>query len=72
MTEDQAQLLGEIKAKTELTLGAVQTIQADVGHIKTRLTTLEVRAGTLGGVAGAVLGLGVSLLGEKLKQTLGT
>jgi hypothetical protein len=71
LTDDQLVMLGEIKATVNLNLQETQALRSDVGGIKTRLTTLETRAGTYGGLAGAVLGLGVSLLAEKLKRTIG-
>lgn len=74
-TDEHALLLGEIKAKTELTYNAVQEIQKDVGDMKTRMTKLETHAGTYGGIAGAVFGavfgMGVSLVVAKLERTLG-
>jgi hypothetical protein len=70
--EDQHMLLlGEIKAKVDMNLDETKGLREDVGAIKTRLTTLETRAGTVGGMAGAVISIGVALFSEKLKRTIG-
>ena len=70
-SDDAQRLLGEIKAKSDLTYDEVAEMRKDVGKLGERLTKLETRAGTIGGIAGAVLGVGMSLLTDKLKIIVG-
>lgn len=70
-TDDIAMLLGEIKAKTEMIHSNQNRLEGKIDTFGCRLSSLEIKASTYGGLAGAVLGVGVSLLAEKLRLMTG-
>ena len=67
---EHSYLLGEIKAKTDIILDSINRTEGKLDTFEGRLKTLEVRSGLIGGISGAVLAVGISLLSEKLKLML--
>ncbi len=71
MTDDHALLLGEIKGKLDLMLGKQDKLESKVNSVDTRLQKVETRSAAIGGGAGALVSVGVAILIEKGKRTIG-
>lgn len=71
MSDEHAMLLGEIKGKLDLVIAGQADTKEQLDNIDGRLRQVEQKAATHGALAGGVVAIGVSLLAEKLKRTIG-
>ncbi len=71
MTEDHILLLGEIKGKLDQVIAGQTSTQEQLGRIDGRLRKVETRAAITGAVSGGLISVGVALMIEKGKRTIG-
>lgn len=71
MDEDHILLLGEIKGKMDSLLKEQAETKTLVTGIDSRLRRVETRSTVLGAGAGALVSVGVALMIEKGKRTIG-
>lgn len=71
MGEEHILLLGEIKGKMDRLLSEQEETKAMVTRMDNRLRTVETKSAILGAGAGAVVSVGLALLIEKGKRTIG-
>ncbi len=71
MGDEHTLLLGEIKGKLDLVISNQDTQGAKLDGLDSRLRKVETKAAGYGAVAGGMVAVGVALLIEKGKHTLG-
>lgn len=71
MGEDHILLLGEIKGKLDRVLENQAEQKESISGIDSRLRKVETRSTMLGAGAGALVSIGVALMIEKGKRTIG-
>lgn len=71
MSDEHMLLLGEIKGKLDLVIGNQEAQGTKLDGLDSRLRTVETRAATFGALSGGLVSVGVALMIEKGKKTLG-
>lgn len=71
MGEDHILLLGEIKGQLDQVIKGQDETKAMVSSMDTRLRNVETRSTLLGAGAGALVSVGIALMIEKGKRTIG-
>lgn len=71
MTEEQAQLLGEIKGKLDLVILNQRETNNKLGAMDGRLRRVETRSAITGAVSGGLVSVGIALMIEKGKHIIG-
>lgn len=71
MSEEIARLLGNIEGKLDMVIKDQGETKTMVRGIDTRLRKVETRSTLLGAGAGALVSVGVALMIEKGKRTIG-
>lgn len=71
MTEEMAMMLGRIEGKLEMVINGQKDIKGTVTSMDTRLRRVETKSAILGAGAGALVSVGVAMMIEKGKRTIG-
>ena len=71
MGEDHILLLGQIKGQLDQVIKGQEETKTQLGSIDGRLRKVETRSTMLGAGAGALVSVGVALMIEKGKRTIG-
>lgn len=71
MGEDHILLLGEIKGKLDQVIESQGETKTMISNMDTRLRKVETRSAITGGLAGGIVSVGIALLIEKGKRTIG-
>lgn len=71
MSGDTERLLGEIKGKLEMVITNQETHDAKLDSMNGRLHKVEGKSAAFGAGAGALVSVGLAILIEKGKRTLG-
>ena len=69
--DDNTLLLGEIKGKLEALTRTVDGVDGKLDALSVRVGRLEIRSATHGAVAGGIVSVGMAILLEKIKRTMG-
>lgn len=64
-------LLGEIKGKLEALTRKVDGVDCKLDGLSCRVGRLEIRSATHGALAGGIVSVGMAILLEKIKRTMG-
>lgn len=71
MSEEIARLLGKIEGKLDMVIANQETQGEKIDVMDTRLRKVETKSTMLGAGAGALVSVGVALMIEKGKRTIG-
>lgn len=71
MSHELARLLGNIEGKLDMVISGQDEMKDKISSIDNRLRKVETRATVLGAGAGAMVSVGVALMIEQGKTTLG-
>jgi hypothetical protein len=71
MSIELAILLGNIEGKLDMVISGQDEMKDKIGSIDNRLRKVETRSAVLGAGAGAVVSIGIALMIEQGKNTLG-
>lgn len=71
MSEEIARLLGEVSGKLDVVMANQDKSDAKIDGMDNRLRKVETRSTMLGAGAGALVSVGVALMIEKGKRTIG-
>lgn len=71
MTDEHTLLLGEIKGKLDSLTDTVTSMDGKVDKIDGRLQKVERSAAMHGAIGGGIAGVGLTLLAEKFKRSMG-
>lgn len=71
MSHELARLLGNIEGKLDMVISGNNEMKDKIDSIDKRLQKVETRAAVLGAGAGTVVSVGVALMIEQGKSTLG-
>lgn len=71
MSHELARLLGNIEGKLDMVISGNNEMKDKIDSIDKRLQKVEMRSATLGAGAGAVVSIGIALMIEQGKNTLG-
>lgn len=71
MSHELARLLGNIEGKLDMVISGQDEMKDKISSIDNRLRKVETRAAVLGAGAGTVVSVGVALMIEQGKSTLG-
>ncbi|MBL8499565.1 MAG: hypothetical protein JNL77_03110 [Nitrosomonas sp.] len=71
MSEEVARLLGKIEGKLDMVIANQETQGTKIDGMDTRLRKVETKSTLLGAGAGALVSVGVALMIEKGKRTIG-
>lgn len=70
-SDEHARLLGEVRGKLDMINSNVERQADALEGIEARIGKLEARAAVHGAVAGGVISVGLALVIEKIKHSLG-
>lgn len=71
MGEDHILLLGEIKGKLDQVIESQGETKTMISNMDTRLRKVETKSAITGGLAGGIVSVGIALMIEKGKRTIG-
>jgi len=71
MSQDIAQMLGEMKGKLEMVIANQERHDSRFDSIDGRLRKVETKSALTGALSGGIVSIGVALMIEKGKRTIG-